>query len=201
MHHWLVALVPLTLLAPACFNPADPDEADDQAMDGSGETDTGGDAAPSCAEYCGLVNDHCEGDLAQYSGSDTCESTCALIPPGTADDQLGNTVGCRIFHSLLAAEQPDPHCLHAGPSGDGTCGASCENFCAIALGACTGDNSVWPNAEACLADCQMFNPEPPYSASQNDADTFSCRMFHATLASLQPDLHCGHIALVSPVCQ
>lgn len=180
----------------ACFSPspADPEVAES----GSSEESGGG---PSCEQYCELVADHCAGEFSQYSGTTACEATCAFIAPGTEDDMLGNTVGCRIHHTILAGEQPDPHCFHAGPAGDGTCGATCESFCTIALQACTGDNAVWPNAEACIADCTMFAEDPKYSESLPDADTYACRLKHLTLASLQPDVHCPHIALNSAVCQ
>src|SRR5688572_4784726 len=146
---WSPAFVACCSLFVACFSPdAPPEEATEESSSGGG--------GPSCEAYCELMADHCEDDLAQYSGNTACEAACAVMSPGTDDDMLGNTVGCRIHHTILAGEQPDPHCFHAGPAGAGTCGAECESFCTIALATCTGDLAVWPDAEACFADCTMF---------------------------------------------
>lgn len=207
----------------ACFSPegGSDDAGDDTSSESGGVTGTGSDgdddgaaesttaaagsdadadAVGACAEYCQVVDDHCEGELAQYPGITICESLCARMNPGTPEDTLGNTVGCRTFHALLAAEGPEPHCAHAGPTGAGTCGANCESFCTLALATCEGDRSPWPGAEACIADCEAFDPEPAYSADTPDADTFACRMRHLTLAGEQPEIHCAHIGPASPVC-
>lgn len=187
---------------------SDDDAGDTEARDvtggstgGDGQSeDDAGDPEEACAEYCGLVGDHCEGELSQYSGTAVCEATCAQMSPGTPDDTLGNTLGCRTFHALLAARSPEPHCRHAGPTGDGTCGATCESFCALALSTCEGDASPFADADACIAACQSYPVEPLYFADVPDADTFACRMRHLTLAAAQPDVHCPHIGPESPVC-
>lgn len=191
----------------------DEGEANDQGGSGSGDAESGGssgaegegdddatDESQACVEYCSLVGDHCEGELAQYAGTAVCEATCAQMSPGTPDDTLGNTLGCRAFHALLAARSPEPHCRHAGPTGDGTCGASCESFCSLALSICAGALSVYPDADACIAACEAYPAEPPYFAEAPDADTFACRMRHLTLAAAQPDVHCPHIGPDSPIC-
>ena len=196
---------------------ADDDGASTDSGDDTGDTDAGnategstgadepgeddaGDAEAACAEYCGLVGDHCEGELSQYSGTAVCEATCAQMSPGTPDDALGNTVGCRTFHALLAARSSEPHCRHAGPTGDGTCGASCESFCALALSTCEGDLSPYADADACIAACEGYPVEPLYFADAPDADTFACRMRHLTLAAAQPEVHCLHIGPDSTIC-
>lgn len=223
---WVAACGALT---PACFDPSGVDEedtdavvgttgvgdeategdvstgdaGDDGAVGSTGVVDDDGDAADqaeACAEYCGLVGDHCGDELAQYAGTALCEATCAQMPLGTPEDTLGNTVGCRTFHALLAAESADPHCRHAGPAGDGTCGANCESFCSLTLQTCAGELAPYPDADSCIAACEGFAAEPPYSADAPDADTFACRMHHLTLAAVQPDVHCGHIGETSPVC-
>jgi hypothetical protein len=183
------------------------DAGDTERSDAGDGSSTGGDAQgedeggeAACAEYCELVGDHCEGELAQYSGTALCEATCAQMSPGTPEDSLGNTLGCRTFHALLAARSPEPHCRHAGPTGDGTCGASCESFCALALSTCEGDASPYADADACIAACQGYPTEPLYFAEVPDADTFACRMRHLTLAAAQPDVHCPHIGPESAVC-
>ncbi len=216
----------LALVGAACFNPdSDPDPPPAAATDdgttgstsdatttgapepasssegGDAESSTGNDGAvQACADYCRLITDHCQDDDAQFSGTALCESTCAFLPEGTPGDTLGNSVACRTFHSVLAAEDPQEHCLHAGPAGDGTCGADCESFCTLAFNTCPGELSPYPDSETCIAACEAYPAEPPYSAEVADGDTFACRLRHLTLASLQPDIHCSHVAVESPVC-
>lgn len=181
------------------------DDDDDESEggdddDGAADNDDGDALAEMCEQYCVVMDDHCQGDLIQYPGVAVCESVCGLMNPGNVGDALGNSVTCREHHALLAAEQADPHCMHAGPSGDTTCGGPCESFCSLALAACS-DEGPFVDADACIAECEQWDPEPRYSAIAQDADTFACRMYHLTLASLQPAIHCSHIGTDSPVCR
>ena len=218
---WILAIA---ATVPGCFDPTETEQDTEQVAATEGAAATGGqdettgaaedgaaaestgaggdaaDPAAACAEYCGLIDDHCEGELAQYAGTALCEATCAQMPLGTPEDTLGNTVGCRTFHALLAAESAEPHCRHAGPTGDGTCGATCESFCTLALSTCTGDLAPYPDADACIAACEGYPTEPAYFADAPDADTFACRMRHLTLAAAQPETHCPHLGEDSPVC-
>ncbi|MCR9163093.1 MAG: hypothetical protein ACE37F_33000 [Nannocystaceae bacterium] len=165
------------------------------------ESSSGGDdaAAQACEDYCALITDHCDDVLPQYPGSEICASTCANIPPGAAGDELGNSVACRTFHAILAAEGPADHCPHAGPAGDNICGADCESFCSIAASTC-GELSPFAGTEDCIAQCEAFPADVEYSANTPDGDSYACRLRHLTLASLQPEIHCSHIATDSPVC-
>lgn len=189
---WVCALS----IVAGCFSPEDPEAFETEAVGSSGDAE-----APSCSEYCALVGDHCGDEVEQYSGTSVCEATCALMAPGTNEDVLGNTVGCRVHHSILAGEQADPHCFHAGPSGDNTCGSRCESFCTLALAACTGDLAPFADAEACISACSSLEAGPDFSSSLPDDDSVSCRIKHVSLAALQPDVHCAHIGVDSPVCQ
>ncbi len=166
----------------------------------SSSESTGDGAAQACAGYCSLITDHCEDDVAMYPGTELCETTCSFMPPGADGDELGNSVGCRTFHAILAAEDPALHCPHAGPAGDGTCGADCESFCTLALATCRDELAAFDSAEACIAACEEFPAELAYTADAPDGDSFACRLRHLTLASLQPDVHCSHIGTESPVC-
>ena len=175
--------------------------AADDDSESTGDPDDG--APPpedQCPQYCQIIDDHCQAEIAQYSGQAICEAVCALMDPGEADDVLGNTVGCRTHHALLAAESADPHCRHAGPTGDSTCGAECESFCSLALATCPGELSPFIDADDCIDQCEAWDPEPLYFAGVEDSDTYACRMHHLTLASLQPEVHCSHVATESPVC-
>lgn len=201
--------------AQGCFDassdrsPEDDVAASTSGADGaeSSEGETGqasGDGEPAlvqaCEAYCGLIDDHCGDAMPQYSGDLICQSVCERMDLGTEQDALGNTVGCRTHHAFLAARSPDPHCLHAGPTGDGTCGAPCESFCSLALRICADGLSPWADADACISDCQMWPEEPQYRADVEDDDTYACRVQHLTLAALDPSTHCGHIGPDSPVC-
>ena len=225
----LALLALLASLGSGCFDPNHGDDlpaaATGDATDAGGTGDTGAEDADStssttaadavesstggadaggneelCADYCGLIDDHCEDELAQYTSDNLCEATCAAMPPGTPGDELGNSVSCRTFHAILAGRTPQTHCQHAGPAGAGTCGANCENFCSLAMNICGGDLAVYASAEECITECDAFLPEPLYAADVPDGDTFACRLRHLTLASAQPEVHCGHIGPVSPVC-
>ncbi|MCA9705706.1 MAG: hypothetical protein KDK70_07655 [Myxococcales bacterium] len=211
------ALLALGLLGPiACFTPgqAPPLDAETDTETEAAEgaetedpTDDGestGEPSPSqdpCPQYCEVIGDHCEGELAQYPGQAICEATCALMDPGEPGDVLGNSATCRAHHALLAAESPTPHCLHAGPTGDTTCGGPCESFCSLAQQACAGGLSPFADADDCIAECEGWDPEPKYFATIEDGDTYACRMHHLTLAAVQPEGHCGHIGTDSPVCR
>lgn len=204
----LGTLLILGLLAPiACFDPGDepPLEADAESTGAAaGESSSGGDEPPPpadpCPLYCEAIGDHCDPDLAQYVGQAVCEATCALMDPGDPGDVLGNTASCRLHHAVLAAESAEPHCLHAGPTGDTTCGGPCESFCSLALEACSGELSPFAGADACIAACEGWNPEPRYVTTIQTGDSYACRMYHLTLAAVQPEEHCSHIATDSPVC-
>lgn len=170
--------------------------------DAQAESSTGGDdgaALQACEDYCGLITDHCQDEVAQYPGTELCESTCANVPQGAAGDELGNSVACRTFHAVLAAEGPEEHCPHAGPAGDGICGSDCESFCSLAASTC-GDLSPFAGSEDCVSQCEAFPNDVEYSAEVPDGDSYACRLRHLTLASLQPEIHCSHIATDSPVC-
>ena len=173
----------------------------DAAEDDDESTSDG--AAPAedlCPEYCGLIGDHCEAELAQYPGGAICEAVCALMDPGDPGDVLGNSVACRAHHAFLAAESADPHCLHAGPAGDTTCGSPCESFCSLAQAACSDGLSPFLDTDGCIAECESWDPQPKYFAAVEASDTYACRMHHLTLAAQQPQVHCSHIGTDSPVC-
>ncbi len=201
----------------ACFDPVDPpssaetDATDATGVtrgsgDGDGESSSEGEVEPPsnetlCPQYCDLIGDHCQDEFEQFAGRTICEATCTLMAPGDPGDVLGNSVACRTHHALLAAESAHPHCLHAGPTGDTTCGGPCENFCGLSQRACPDELSPFADVDACIAECESWAPQPAYFATVPDGDTYACRMHHLTLAALQPDVHCGHIGTESPVCR
>ena len=96
---------------------------------------------------------------------------------------------------------PVTHCPHAGPAGDGVCGTNCDSFCTIAQGICTGNNQVFGSVPECMTACGVFPMTARYTTSAVTGNTFGCRMYHLTLATIDPVTHCPHIAVVSAVCQ
>ena len=79
-----------------------------------------------CAGYCAQIMVNCTGDNAQYLDNADCLAQCEDLnwPAGTPGATDGNTVACRIYHGgAPAVMDAAEHCPHAGPSGDGVCGA------------------------------------------------------------------------------
>jgi hypothetical protein len=202
----LIVLVVLSLAA--C---GDDDGGDGVVIDAPNNGDGGGDidapaVAQTCANYCSTITANCLGadDNQMYANAGECMASCALFPLGTAADMSGNTLGCRIYHAGNAAgstANADTHCRHAGPGGDGLCGANCLGFCTIVLGACAGQaNPPYADMAACMTACGGFAQTPPYEALAT-GNNFACRLYHATAASANPGTHCGHVVVNSPVCQ
>jgi hypothetical protein len=82
--------------------------------------------ASLCETYCQTITTNCTGANAQYEDMADCMSYCdgASWPDGEVGAQEGNSLGCRIYHGgAPAMSQPALHCSHAGPTGDGVCGA------------------------------------------------------------------------------
>jgi hypothetical protein len=169
------------------------------ALVGCGSTSPADDV-PTCDEYCDLIMDNCVESTAQYPDLASCVAACPSFATGELEDKAGNTIGCRIYHSGLAAKEPEAHCPHAGPGGAGTCGMNCEGFCAIAVDVCTGDNEVFASRTACEDECETFADTETFDQSDTSGDTFACRLYHLTVAATNPETHCPHIVADSPVC-
>jgi hypothetical protein len=125
-----------------------------------------------------------------------CQARCKTYPEGMKSDKSGNTLGCRIYHVGVAGlGGPDSadrttHCPHAGRSGAGVCGTSCESFCEATNELCGSPNKQYSDKSYCLAMCALF---PPGTASDTGGNTLGCRDYHLTVASTtDPDFHCPH---------
>jgi hypothetical protein len=163
---------------------------------------TDGAAAPSCTDYCTTIATNCTGANLMYGTAGDCAATCTHFPPGTVGMMATNTLGCRLYHAGAAAGNANLHCRHAGPGGDGACGANCEGFCTIVLGACTGANQQYGGSmQTCMSSCAQFSTTPDYSATVMSGNSFACRLYHATAAASNPGLHCSHTAVTSSQCQ
>jgi hypothetical protein len=168
----------------------------------------GEDEEPTCANLCQLVQTTCTGDNAVYESEEQCLAVCEVFEPGTGTDNGPNTVGCRNYHAGSAATAPGTHCKHAGPSGDGHCGAymeaenrsgNCESYCLLLETAC-GEEADYPFAsqEDCESTCQEDFAETGaaddsgYSVdtAAEDPSSLQCRTLHAARA-LTDDSACA----------
>lgn len=163
---------------------------------GGGMGGSGG--ATTCEAYCDAVTANCTGPNAQYGDRATCVASCAGLPEGKASDMSGNTVGCRTYHAGAAKMDAATHCEHAGPGGAGVCGADCDGFCAIAIEACA---SKYATPAACQTECKTFKDTVAYNATVTSGDSLACRLYHLTVATTVPDVHCDHIGATSAPCK
>ena len=155
------------------------------------------DKPPSCDDYCTIELAACQGDLAQYQSPEQCQAVCNALDLGTNDDEGGNTVACRRYHSFNATTLPDTHCSHSGPLGDGHCGhddakagttGNCESYCRLVEAACPDEfaASSIGSAEKCMADCVTL-PEAGFDSKYSltnaaESHGLSCRVLHTVRA-------------------
>jgi hypothetical protein len=159
--------------------------------------DSAGSAA-TCANYCRTILAACTAANGQYVSMQTCTSSCMHFTAGAIGDQSGNSLECRNFHATLAQTDPVSHCVHAGPSGGGLCGAPCEGFCTLAVAECP---TQYASAGACASVCANFAATPAYTDNVQSGNSLSCRIYEATLASTAPSTACPNTAAQSTVCQ
>jgi hypothetical protein len=169
--------------------------------DGAGGEDA---QPPLCERYCTAVMKNCTGQFAVYSGADRCMAVCAALPEGTAGDEVGGSVQCRLAAAERAPLEVPHYCPIAGPGGNGVCGSNCEGFCRIVNEVCTGANKQFSDDEACAMECAQLADLGTFSTDL-DLDHYEgphvqCRLYHASAASIQPGDHCGH-AGGDPPCQ
>jgi len=155
----------------------------------------------SCAGYCAQVNANCSDKNRQYAGlqEENCLAFCSYIPAGTADDMTGDTRGCRAYHSgAPALADPALHCPHGGPYGSGVCapdgGDQCDVFCGLIQAICTGGDQQYATLADCVVECSaLSDATTPFVADPAVvSDSFQCRGYHLTAASLDPAVHCAH---------
>ena len=167
-----------------------------------------GGSAPSmaCESYCTAIMGACTGADQQYTNMENCVNSCKAIPAGMAGDKSGNTLACRTYHSGLAAMPGNAatHCPHAGPGGDGVCGANCEGYCQIAMMYCTTANmaKVYDSPAACMTDCATRKTDVKYNIAVDMGDEVACLLYHVQEASSAPMDHClGDLATTSMTCK
>lgn len=165
---------------------------------GGGTGGDGGAPASLCDEYCQIVEATCTDDQDQWFSSTLCLLHCELLPQGERGDQVGNTVGCRLFNAERAQVNGEfaIHCPRAGPGGDGVCGSNCESYCTVMQQACAAEFTEDHNGIVdCIDDCTANVPDlGGYNASIQEGNSIQCRLYHLGAATDDPDQHCEHAA-------
>jgi hypothetical protein len=149
---------------------------------------------PDCTTYCTTIMASCSATAdQQYTTLANCMNSCKAMPLGAASDTSGDTLGCRIYHAKAAAGNPGTHCPHAGPGGNGVCGADCAGYCQIALMYCTGANQIYTDANDCMTTCMAFPDTLRFNvtdATVMASNSQACLLYHAQEASSNPPDHC-----------
>jgi len=106
---------------------------------------------PDCDRICDRLEGNCPetDDIATnsavYDSHDECIAACEAFPAGDIADRDKNTRACHFYHANLASNGRAPHCAHAGPSGEGICGADVE-----------GDDGALISSENCESYCLLY---------------------------------------------
>ncbi|HWO09112.1 MAG TPA: hypothetical protein VNN80_06520, partial [Polyangiaceae bacterium] len=124
--------------------------------------------------YCRVVLFACS-EFPAYENLDQCLETSATFERGVPGDFTDNTLRCRRYHALNALADPNTHCSHAGPAGDGHCATvedtgNCTSYCRILSTACGDAFTTEFNQDiaSCVQSCSSlpdaprdaFGPEP-----------------------------------------
>lgn len=168
-------------------------EADAAVQDGSLPLD--------CPTFCGVVLDACPRaeteSFAVYDSTFTCLRQCEAYAVGSAGDDTGNTLACRMTHALIARDFPGERansCPAAGPGGNGVCGSNCEGYCNLMLRTC---DTFTTDAE-CQSACREVPDQGGFEVSQNEGNSVQCRLYHLGAALASPTFHCPHASGESP---
>jgi hypothetical protein len=174
-------------------------------------------ARPDCERYCDVIGVACEGDLAQYETTEgatsQCRTVCEALEFGQNSDTKTNTVGCRLYHAYNSLLDPEAHCSHAGPTGDGHCGtvseesnAICDSYCAVLERACPDAYHVaFIDTGDCATKCASLSGaerDAHYSVKSGKIpeDSLHCRFFQAVRA-IAGDIAACPAAFGSEVCR
>lgn len=157
-----------------------------------------------CVAYCDAITTTCTDAFKQYQSEDICLTTCALLEPGDASSDTGDTVACRQAHVDAASEQAAAdraeECSLAGFGGfhlDGSAGCAdrCELYCAQMKEVCPSTEPGSADEEGCASLCLAVPVNPawtPADATVKDHDnSIECRLWHLANAT-EGSEHCAH---------
>lgn len=157
--------------------------------------DGGGDAGPTtpCGAYCNAVMANCTAQFQQYRDQTTCLAVCSHLPLGTAGEDTGDTVACRLTHAqaVTGTGEPGTECPVAGPGGSGVCGSNCDGYCTLMHTICADKFATIPDCETA---CSGVPDLGGYNSSIEGGNSIQCRLYHVSAASLVPSTHCPHAA-------
>ena len=185
---------------------------DDDSATWGDDDDSAAASAPNCADYCADRVADC-GDDATYCGMACGAAVTAGLPLGTTGDASGNTLGCRQYHTDVAAATSDTaHCGHGNLFGGTTTdGFPCTDslvqaYCGLMLANCSIADGGYADYAACwAAGAAVPSVGAPAGGAAWPAagDSIECRIYHAEVAGLPASVtadHCGHAAGGAP-CQ
>ncbi|HWA73450.1 MAG TPA: hypothetical protein VG937_13990 [Polyangiaceae bacterium] len=170
----------------------------------------GGDQCGSdCEGYCQILVAACSDTFTQPV--DDCVRECAALRHGT--DRFttngtfvkGDTFQCRAVYASNALLDPSlcKNAVIAPVNPQALCTESateppkCEDYCRIAMVACTGDNALYESNEQCLAACNALPAGTNADSNgmirvNTPLNTIGCRKFHVYGALAHPEVHCHH---------
>src|SRR5689334_2364738 len=104
------------LLLLGCGNDKVPNAGGNVDAPVPGDDAPGGIDAPAltldCQSYCGAIQTACAGAVAQYDSVADCLGYCEHLAAGALGEDTGNTLGCRLYHTDFARQDPATHCEH-----------------------------------------------------------------------------------------
>ncbi len=168
---------------------------------------------PDCDSFCRLELAECQGIDKNFESPEQCQAVCNALPKGSVEDTSQNSVGCRKYHAYNAMLDPDTHCAHTGPSGDGHCGSNmapdtgatgnCESYCLLAEAACSASTarvdplmtfeSTFGDPSECMKACVKLpgaGPNSGYSVKAK-GNNVQCGILHASRALTTPADECA----------
>lgn len=152
-----------------------------------------------CEAYCQVYPQVCP-DTHAYPDDASCLKACRGVPDqdsfDVTRDHDGDTIECRLVHTVSSTTLPDSHCLHAPiPPAQPWCAGkpdaapTCPQYCQIVMAACDGELAQYESPEQCLAVCGEL--ELGVNSDQMD-NTVGCRRYHSFSATQAPNTHCFH---------
>jgi len=116
---------------------------------------------PRCEDFCRVNGVACDGANLMYESEKQCLAICPYFEQGEIADKTPDTLGCRLYHSYNSLCDPNAHCPHASPGGEGHCGTApldkCVAYCKLARGICptayASASGFDGDDEKCAASC------------------------------------------------
>lgn len=152
-----------------------------------------------CDAYCQVYPEVCPDDYL-YASTDSCLKACRGVTDqdsfDVTRDHDGDSIECRLVHTVSSTTLPDTHCSHAPiPPAQPYCAGkpdkppTCPEYCQIVMSACDGELTQYESPEQCLAVCDALEPGTNDDRMGNNV---GCRRYHSFASTLDPATHCYH---------